>query len=301
MAEFLTNTTDLAKVADAIRKKGGTTEPLVYPDGFVSSINNIIMPTYTLVVKTSPSSAITVTKDTKTFSGTADASGECTFSLPEAGVWTVAIGAVTSTIIIGTQELEVSLWDSVFANNTWEQIIAACHASAVPDTWAVKDQKVMSINNIDYHIDIIGKDHDTYADGGTAPITFQMHECYATSGGMSSPGSKPALVLSMMPSEVQAGIRQISGMTKLFRLSEVDIFGSKTNAASSEGKQYEYYKTGGEKSKKYGSNSSTYYVTWWTRSVYRGSSASYCTVNPNGSSTYQGKNMEAYDSFAFCF
>lgn len=41
MAEYLTNTTDLTAVANAIRSKGGTTEPLVYPDGFVTAINNI--------------------------------------------------------------------------------------------------------------------------------------------------------------------------------------------------------------------------------------------------------------------
>lgn len=41
MAEYLTNTADLKAVADAIRAKGGTSEPLVYPDGFVSAIQAI--------------------------------------------------------------------------------------------------------------------------------------------------------------------------------------------------------------------------------------------------------------------
>lgn len=41
MAEYLTNTTDLTKVASAIREKGGTTDPLVYPDGFVTAIQAI--------------------------------------------------------------------------------------------------------------------------------------------------------------------------------------------------------------------------------------------------------------------
>ena len=41
MAEYLTNTTDLTKVASAIRVKGGTSDPLVYPDGFVTAIGNI--------------------------------------------------------------------------------------------------------------------------------------------------------------------------------------------------------------------------------------------------------------------
>lgn len=39
--EYLTNDTDLTKVADAIRAKGGTSETLVYPDGYVTAINNI--------------------------------------------------------------------------------------------------------------------------------------------------------------------------------------------------------------------------------------------------------------------
>ena len=41
MAELLTNTTELTKVASAIREKGGTSDPLVYPDGFVAAIGNI--------------------------------------------------------------------------------------------------------------------------------------------------------------------------------------------------------------------------------------------------------------------
>lgn len=38
MAEYLTNDTDLKKVANAIRAKGGTSEQLVYPDGFAQAI-----------------------------------------------------------------------------------------------------------------------------------------------------------------------------------------------------------------------------------------------------------------------
>ena len=41
MSEYLTNTTDLTKVASAIRAKGGTSAPLVYPDGFASAVAGI--------------------------------------------------------------------------------------------------------------------------------------------------------------------------------------------------------------------------------------------------------------------
>ena len=39
--EYLTNDIELTSVADAIRAKGGTSDPLVYPDGFVTAIGNI--------------------------------------------------------------------------------------------------------------------------------------------------------------------------------------------------------------------------------------------------------------------
>ena len=41
MADYLTNDTDLKKVADAIRAKGGTTAPLVFPDGFSAAVGAI--------------------------------------------------------------------------------------------------------------------------------------------------------------------------------------------------------------------------------------------------------------------
>lgn len=42
MAEYLTNDTDLKKVADAIREKGGTTEKLTYPGGFAAAIAKLL-------------------------------------------------------------------------------------------------------------------------------------------------------------------------------------------------------------------------------------------------------------------
>ena len=112
---------------------------------------------------------------------------------------------------------------AVFADATWAQIIEACETNTVPATWEVGDQKSMTINNADYLIDIIGKNHDTYSDGsGTAPLTFQMHESYVTRYQMNSNANYlnqwlacemrtthlPA-ILALMPSEVQAGIKEV--------------------------------------------------------------------------------------------
>ena len=41
MAVYVTNDTDLTSVADAIRDKAGTTGGLVFPNGFVSAVNNL--------------------------------------------------------------------------------------------------------------------------------------------------------------------------------------------------------------------------------------------------------------------
>lgn len=321
--DYLTNDTDLKKVADAIRAKAGVTDSLVFPDGFVSSISGIIMPTYTLVVKTSPSSAITVSKGTKTFSGTADASGECTFSLPEAGVWTVTIGTKTQTVIIGTQELEVKLTSEVFAENDWAQIIEACHSGNVPLSWVVGNSKPMTINNTDYTIDIIGKNHDTYTAGGTAPLTFQLHDCYLTnyrmnegrtnSGGWNQSDMRgiylPAILL-LMPEEVQNGIRKVNKTTcspgtknlvttsdNLFLLSESEIFSSIKYTLAKEGMRYEYYSTVSNSSIKQRDGSTT---GWWERSAYT-STVNFCFVSYRGDGNYSSANNYNGVAFAFCF
>lgn len=321
--DYLTNDTDLKKVADAIRSKAGVTDSLVFPDGFVSSISGIIMPTYTLVVKTSPSSAITVSKGTKTFSGTADASGECTFSLPEAGVWTLTVGTKTQTVIIGTQELEVKLTSEVFAENDWAQIIEACHSGNVPSSWVVGNSKPMTINNTDYTIDIIGKNHDTYTAGGTAPLTFQLHDCYLTnyrmnegrtnSGGWNQSDMRgiylPAILL-LMPEEVQNGIRKVNKTTcspgtknlvttsdKLFLLGESEIFSSITYTLAREGMRYEYYSTVSNSSIKLLNGSK---ADWWERSAYT-STVNFCFVSYRGDGNYNAANNYKGVAFAFCF
>ena len=97
--DYLTNDTDLKKVADAIRAKGGTSAPLAYPSGFVSAIQAIqtgIAPQ--LIVTVSAGATVTATNGSKTISGTADSTGVCTLTVPETGTWSVSatLGGQTS-------------------------------------------------------------------------------------------------------------------------------------------------------------------------------------------------------------
>ena len=89
MAEYLTNTTDLTKVATAIREKGGTSDSLVYPDGFVTAIQAIQTGTeLQIIVSVTSGATVTATKGSKVVSGTS-VNGTCTLVVPEAGTWSV--------------------------------------------------------------------------------------------------------------------------------------------------------------------------------------------------------------------
>ena len=89
MAEYLTNTTDLTSVANAIRTKGGTTELLTYPDEFVIAIQAIQTgPELQIIVTVTSGATVIATKGSLSVSGTS-VNGTCTLTVPEAGTWSV--------------------------------------------------------------------------------------------------------------------------------------------------------------------------------------------------------------------
>lgn len=328
MAEYLTNTTDLTAVADAIRTKGGTSAQLVYPAGFVSAIQAIQTGvTPKLVVTTSAGAAVTAIKGSKTVSGTADTDGTCTLEIPEAGEWSVTSTANglsdTQSIVIGTQSMSLFSVDPVFANNSWAGVVTACRRGTVPSTWVVGDSMPMTIGGTDYQVDIIGKSHDDYYDGsGKAPLTFQLHDCYGTGYGMNDTetvvgGWKSSKmrteylpsILALMPENVKNGVREVSKKSaatassivtsadKLFLLSEIEIFGSRTISAAGEGTQYSYYTSGG--STKKAMNSAP--ALWWQRSQNFAGAGGFGFVGQQGG-TNGGDITNLYGvSFAFCF
>lgn len=212
---------------------------------------------------------------------------------------------------------------SNFADNDWSTIIKACQTNKVPDTWTVGSQKTMTIGGTDYAIDIIGKNHDTYSDGsGTAPLTFQMHDCYntqyvmnssdTTSGGWTNSAMRtthlPA-ILALMPSEVQTGIKEVNKQTcghqistltttadKLFLLSEYELHNSKKWAQAAEGTQYEYYNAGNSKIKNINGTA----TTWRLRSPIS-NGASFCVLTDSGTQTYSPASYSLGVAPAFCF
>lgn len=330
MVEYLTNTTDLTSVANAIRTKGGTTELLTYPDEFVTAIQAIQTGTeLQIIVAVTSGATVTATKGSLSVSGTS-ANGTCTLIVPEAGTWSVSatLGGQTSNTknvsVVDSYAVALNFFANNFADNDWTTIIAACHSGSVPSTWVVGNSKTMIINGASYQVDIIGKNHDTYTAGGKAPLTFQLHDCYADKKAMNSSSTSsggwtscvmrsthlPA-ILALMPTEVQSGIREVNKLTsagnksttinttadKLFLLSEVEIFGSTTYSAAGEGTQYDYYKAGNSKVKKW-NGSATY---WGERSPSTSFSAYFCTVSSSGYADVNDANRSNGVAFGFCF
>lgn len=330
MAEYLTNTTDLTKVATAIREKGGTSDLLIYPDEFVTAIQAIQTGTELKIIVTVASGAtVTATKGSLSVSGSS-INGTCTLVVPEAGTWSVSAtmgGQTSSTTNVSVKDsyaLTLSFLKDNFADNDWSDIIAACHSGSVPSTWVVGNSKTMTINGTDYQIDIIGINHDTYTAGGTAPLTFQLHDCYAdtkqmnssntNSGGWTSCAMRSThlpTILALMPTGVQNGIREVNKLTsagsksttinttadKLFLLSEIEIFGSVSYSKSGEGTQYDYYKAGNSKVK----NRNGSATPWWERSPNANNSTYFCMVRSNGYATSDLASHAYGVAFGFCF
>lgn len=326
MAEYLINATDLTKVASAIKEKGGTSAPLVYPGGFVSAIQAIQTGApLQIIVTTSAGATVTATKDSKTVSGTADTSGNCTLTVDEAGAWTVTAtaGSTTKTadIVVGTANVDLIMIDPVFGNNSWAAIIKACQEKQVPDTWKVGDSCNMTINKKTYAIDIIGKNHDDYADGsGKAPLTFQMHTTYATQYKMNGAeynncGWKNCLVRTsnafpklkqVMPAEVVAALKGVTKKTTagdassaidtttdtLFLLSEIEVQGTRTHSYAGEGTQYAYYQTAANRKKN---------RAWYLRSPRINSTSCFCRTGWDGEADWSVASEVDGIAAAWCF
>lgn len=396
--------TAVGSAYDAVESKGGTAPTAQTIGGLAAAVGTIptgIAPQ--LIVTVSAGATVTATNGSKTISGTADSTGVCTLTVPEAGTWSVsatlggqtsdtksvsvvdsyavvltffsatinvnvdsgasvtlkkggttiatktsngtAVFTVTETgeytvtvtkngqttsgsvnVVSGTTSYTVvlSFPKDNFADNDWASIIAACHSGSVPSTWVVGNSKTMTINGTSYQVDIIGKNHDTYASGGKAPLTFQLHDCYAdtkqinssatNSGGWTSCAMRqthlPA-ILALMPTEVQNGIREVNKPTsesnrsstinttadKLFLLSEIEIFGRVNYSKSGEGTQYAYYKAGNSKVKKRNGSA----ASWWERSPHASNSEGFCLVNSYGKAYSDRASIAIGVAFGFCF
>ena len=195
MAEYLTNTVDLTAVANAIREKGGTSEQLACPDGFVAAIQAIQTGVpLQIAVTTNAGATVTATKGSKTVSGTADTSGNCTLTVDEAGTWTVTVATAsttkTSDVVVGISNVDLLPVDSVLNNNSWETIKKVSDAGQGANYWSIGDRKAVTLNGTVGHLTlsnyttyafIIGFNHNASVEGANR-IHFQLAKTALTGG-----------------------------------------------------------------------------------------------------------------------
>lgn len=246
----------------------------------------------------SNTAAATVSVSGNTVTVTGKASGSATITV------SVAEGTNHTAPASKTCAVTANFLNSTFASNTWETIIAACQSGNVPDTWVAGDSKTMTIDGADYQIDIIGKGHDTYAAGGTAPLTFQLHDCLSTTYVWNTIWDN--LLLTMLPEIIQSAIKPVSKTInnvsvspKLFGLTEKEVFGNKSLAQYDEGTQYAYYAAGNSKTKKLNGNLSE----WWLSSANHKQSLSFhlfVTKNGGADTSFVPDDSNGV-AFAFCF
>lgn len=248
-----------------------------------------------------------------------------TAKIPYASGTSVSAGTsgVESKVFL-LSALELGLQNGLsenFGENSWADIILACQTKTVPNTWNVGDSCNMTINNKTYAIDIIGKNHDDYADGsGKAPLTFQMHTTYATQYKMNGAeynncGWKNCLVRTsnafpalkkVMPAEVVAALKAVAKKTTaggassaidttadtLFLLSEIEVQGTRTHSYAGEGTQYAYYQTAANRKKN---------RAWYLRSPRISSTSCFCRTGWNGEADWSVASEVDGIAAAWCF
>ena len=196
MAEYLTNTTDLTKVASAIREKGGTSDLLVYPDGFVTAIQAIQTGTeLQIIVSVESGATVTATKGSLSVSGTS-VDGTCTLVVPEAGTWSVTAtlngqtSDTKSVTFTDSYALTLSFVLAVLNDNSWEKIRSVSDDGQGANYWSIGDRKAVTLNGTVGHLTlsnyttyafIIGFNHNASVEG-TNRIHFQLAKT-ALSGG----------------------------------------------------------------------------------------------------------------------
>ena len=196
MAEYLTNTTDLTSVANAIRTKGGTTELLTYPDEFVTAIHAIQTGTELQIIVTVTSGAtVTATNGSLSVSGTS-VNGTCTLTVPEIGTWSVSAtlnGQTSDTKTVSITDsyaVTLSFVSSTLNDNEWSVIRSVSDAGQGANYWSIGDRKAVTLNGTVGHLSlsnyttyafIIGFNHNASVEGANR-IHFQLAKT-ALSGG----------------------------------------------------------------------------------------------------------------------
>ena len=176
---------------------------------------------------------------------------------------------------------------------------------------------------------LYGGNHIAFVDRGynntkTSGSWFNMNNAQNNAGGWNSSLMRTSICPAFknaMPSDLQAVLKAVtkysdnagggsdtaSSVTAttddIFLLAEWEVFGARSCANSAEQNyqaKYAYYSAGSSTTPiRYHHSATGSYAGWWLRSVYSGSSGSFCGVYASGSAGHNSANYSL--GFAPCF
>ena len=162
MANYLVTDTELTNVANSIREKGGTTESLNWPNGYITAVEDITTggDTYAVVVVTYPAGSVCIATNGTTTLTAANTSGQAAFSIPTPTstpeTWTISCSDSSTgdndgiTININSYGqyfiIELTYADPVLNNNSWETISTIAQRGAGDTYWDIGDRKTIILN-----------------------------------------------------------------------------------------------------------------------------------------------------------
>lgn len=214
--------------------------------------------------------------------------------------------------------------DKKFEDFTWSQISDIVHSGYADQLLSLGDMKDVTLTTGEViTIEIAGFNHDTYASGGTAPVSFVMKDCLKTIKQMNTSNTNVGgwdgsamytfcntEFFNMLPADLRALIKPVNKKTstgnqsstlkttadKIWLLSMEEAFGTTNNySVAGEGELYPIFTDNASRVKKI--NGSAHW--WWLRSPYIGNSTNFCNVNSSGS--YNNNNASNSNGVAAGF
>lgn len=200
---------------------------------------------------------------------------------------------------------------------SWTDIVTLSRAGYLSYVAAVGDTKKVTLTtNEVIELQIADFNHDTFADGTTAPVTFVMKDCLKTTASINSSGTNaggyPASAMktyvetniyNKLPSDLQSIVapvkkkwyttyNQTSSLTEgtynVWLLSEMEVFGTNTyTIGTGEGTKYSLFTDATSRIKKV-NNSALY---WWLGSANGDNSSAFVRVDGSGGVYHNGASF----------
>ena len=274
---------------------------------------------------------VTMTRGSKTLSGTVASTGYATLYPTELGDWTITFTydgsqkvKVFTLEVIGIVTVYPFVVGNSLEKTSWSDLSIMSKFGVCGKFFKVGDTKSITVNGVSYTVRIIGFNHDTLTSGGTAGMTFQLVNCLATNYQMETSNTNAngwegclmrsttlnSTIYGQLNSDLKAVIKAVNKVSsvgnnssglettsdKLVLQSEIEIFGSTTHPFAGEGKQSEDYAPGNSTIKTVSGSANA----WWERSPRSGKTDSFCLVGSKGNVDSSTASYSSGVSFGFC-